>query len=56
MRCKKQHWQKMLSNHPLECENIANPDGLCAINVLQYQNDIQIKQVLKHYPQILEQI
>jgi hypothetical protein len=47
---------KMLSNTPIDYDNIINPNGLCAVNVMQCQNDIQIKQVLKHYPQILEQI
>jgi hypothetical protein len=47
---------KMLSNTPMDYDDIISPDGLCAVNVMQCQNDIQIKQVLKHYPQILGQI
>ncbi|MDR2439200.1 MAG: hypothetical protein LBE12_07520 [Planctomycetaceae bacterium] len=47
---------RTLPNIPLEYNDLVNPGGLCAINVIQCQNDVQIKQVLKHYPQILEQI
>jgi hypothetical protein len=47
---------KMLSNTPIEYKDIISPGGLGSINVLQSQNDVQIKQILKHYPQILKQI
>jgi hypothetical protein len=45
-----------LTNYPVEYENIVNPGGLGAVNVMQRQNDVQIKHVLEYYPQILEQI
>jgi hypothetical protein len=47
---------RTLPNYPIEYDDIFNPGGLMTINVSQNYNDVQIKQVLKHYPQILEQI
>jgi hypothetical protein len=52
----KNNFVKMLPNYPIEYKDIINLDGLCAVNVMQCRNDVQIKQVLKHYPQILERI
>jgi hypothetical protein len=47
---------RFIPNYPIEYEDLFEPKGLMSINVSQSYNDVQIKQVLKHYPQILEQV
>jgi hypothetical protein len=52
----KNNISKIIPNYPLTYKEIVEPSGLGTINIGQNYNDIQLKQVLEHYPLISQRL